>query len=454
MIELLHSEFPNVGKNIIQNEVRKNGENPECARNTVQSISESLAQADEILGEEQKMYIDSDSEDDQQKYCESDESYHSQDEKEEEEIDEICKPKVNNFVDSPMVDQEKSARESEELLGSVIDELSAEFQAVPKVCVEECVNTFYPNMGKIKLVLGEFEKQWVLYCQDFDNYKKGRKDRKERVKKTHDIDQEINPELAKETEELAEEIESSKKDMDKDTLKKMRKTLKSKKKQLRSERKEFKRKQKEERRLIKSQAKELKKAQKAIKKEEKKKLRAEKQAKRDEETKARSMKDYEDDVFFREVRQEPTILKQYLKEAKKNLKKATKAGNQEEIDQYTAKLEELEQQFEAETDKAIMLTYQRYNKPEEAASRLDLHGLRKKEAIKLLEKIVAIRTKQVEENHGPKEGRDAIEFNIVTGRGNHSGGRSVLKPAVKDWLLDNNFQYEEFSNGAGYKITL
>lgn len=445
VIDLLHREFPNVGKNIIQNEVRKNGEDLECARNTVQNISESLAQADEILGEEQKQYIDSDSED----------TYHSEDEKEAEETDEICKPKLNNYMDAHMEDEEKSQRNSDELLCSVIDDLSQEFKGVPKVCIEECVNTFYPNMGKISLVLGEFEKQWVLYCQDFENYKKGRKDRKEKVKNhANEVDHEINPELAKETEELAQEIETVKDTMDKNTLKNMRKQLKSKKKQLRNERKEFKKRQKAERKLIKSQAKELKKAQKELKKEERKKLKEERQVKRDEETKARSMKDYEDDVFFREVRQEPSILKQYLKEAKKNLRKATKSGNQEEIDALTAKIAEYEEQFENETDKAIMLTYQRYNKPEEAASRLDLHGLRKKEAMKLLEKIVAIRIKQVEEGQGPKDNRDPIEFNIVTGRGNHCGGRSVLKPAVKDWLLDNDFQYEEFKNGAGYKIFL
>jgi len=211
--------------------------------------------------------------------------------------------------------------------------------------------------------------------------------------------------------------------------------------------KELKKKQKEERKAIKEESRKLKKLERLAKKEENDKRRL-------EEVKARSEKDYEDDVFFREVRKEPSIVKQYVKDAKKSLKKAKKDKNEEEVEFYTKKIEEYEKSLTEKEDEAIMLTYQRYNKPEEAATRLDLHGLKKKEALRLLEKILIIRSQQINEKHGEIGARDPIEFNIVTGRGNHSDRKAVLKPAVKDFLIDNKFKYAEFSNGAGFTVQL
>ena len=116
-------------------------------------------------------------------------------------------------------------------------------------------------------------------------------------------------------------------------------------------------------------------------------------------------------------------------------------------------MEEYKKSLEDEVDKVITLTYERYNKPEQAANRLDLHGLRRKEALRLLERILNIRIKQINENYGTIESRDPFEFNIVTGRGNH-GGRSVLKPAVKNYLIDQGIKFVEFSNQAGFTAQL
>jgi len=204
--------------------------------------------------------------------------------------------------------------------------------------------------------------------------------------------------------------------------------------------------QRDERKALKSEAKKLK-------QEERAKNKLAKRLEREEETKKNCTKDYEDDKFFREIREEPTIIKQFLKESRKALKKAQRGNDEDEIEFYKKKVEEYEKSLEAETDKAIMLTYQRYNKEEEATSRLDLHGLRKAEAMRLLDKIMTLRIKQIECQYGSKEGREAMEMNIVTGRGSHTG-RAVLKMATKDWLLDKGIQYKEFSNGAGYTALL
>lgn len=453
MISALHAEFPAVGKSIIQNEIRKNHGDIKGARLTVQSISDAIVEADDILGEEQKEYAFSDSDEEMQSSGDSDDQninsilhtydYKSQDEDEAHEIDEICKPKVNNYIEEGKTKGEFTDDQSHEFFKSICEDLRVQFPGVPSVCIDECVNYFYPNMGKIEHVLSEFQVQWANYGDNYEDYRKSKKDRKNRSKKAKDLDVEINPELAKEIAEISQKIYDGKRSLDKNEYKELKNTLKMLKKQYRAERKELKNAQKNERKAAKDEIKNIRKLENKEKKI----------AKKDEENKARGGKDYEDDKFFREIREEPAIVKQYLKEAKKNLKKATKSKDEKEIQYYTQKIEEYEKAFESETDKAIMLTYERYNKAEEASSRLDLHGLKKKEALRLLEKILSIRIRQIEATNGPKENRDPIEFNIVTGRGSHTG-KAVLKPAVKDYLLEKNIVYTEFHNGAGYTVQL
>ena len=86
----------------------------------------------------------------------------------------------------------------------------------------------------------------------------------------------------------------------------------------------------------------------------------EKQKVRDEERKQRGEKDYEDDVFFREIRREPQIIKQVIKQTKKDLRKAQKSDNQEAIEFCKNKLLEYENSLDTEIDKVISLTYERY----------------------------------------------------------------------------------------------
>ena len=380
----------------------------------------------------------------------SEEEYESQDEQDQEEIDEICS-KANStvFKDDKATFE---AEDSKSLYANLAEDLSQKFTLVPYPCIMQTIEYFYPNMGKVEFILSEFEKHWINYNKDFEGYKKKKKDRKNKErknkkdKKKHD-DITVNPEIMKEINQIEEQLNSTELGLTKDQKKDLKGQLKGLKKQIRIERKEAKKKLKDERKILKEQAKKAKKAERQARKEER-------DQKRLEETKARSTKDYEDDVFFREVRKEPSIIKQYLKDAKKNLKKATKEDNQEQIEFYQNQIAEYENSLKTKEDEAIMLTYERYNKPEEAATRLDLHGLRKKEAIRLLTKILFIRLEQINKKYGDKEGREPFEFNIVTGRGGHSNGRSVLKPAAKDFLIDQNIEFREFSNGAGYTALL
>ena len=79
------------------------------------------------------------------------------------------------------------------------------------------------------------------------------------------------------------------------------------------------------------------------------------------------------------------------------------------------------------------MTYERYNKPNLQDHRLDLHGLRKEEALRLLEKILFMKISEVNSKLGEKESREPYELNIVTGIGNHSK-RVILRPAVKNFF--------------------
>lgn len=486
IVDFLHKEYPAVGKSIIENELRKAGGDIEKVTFSVQNLSNTILATDQILGEEQKDYdyqSDSDEEmvdeetghkqqthltedkpeilflNSKAKGSESEDSseYESQDEKEAEEIDEICKTQVNNYMEEQKTPTGFEDEQSEEFFKFLAKDLTEQFPGVPPQCIQECVKYFYPNMGKIEHVLGEFQKHWVNYSQDYEGYKKGRKDRRKhdkkerhgRKEKKSELDAQLNPKLAEMVTILQQQIDEGKGKLPEEEYREIKNKLKGLKKLQRQERKEFKKTQKDEKRAMRGEAKKIRgferekfKAERAAKKVERGEAREAKKV-------ARSEKDYEDDKFFKEIREEPDIIKQYLKEAKKNLRKAEKSGNEEEIAFYNSKIEEYMKSFEAGQDKVIMLTYERYNKPEEASRRLDLHGLKKKEALRLLEKILAIRIQQINEKFGDKESREPFEFNIVTGRGNHSG-RAVLKPAVKNYLLEHGYKYAEFSNGAGY----
>ena len=72
---------------------------------------------------------------------------------------------------------------------------------------------------------------------------------------------------------------------------------------------------------------------------------------------------------------------------------------------------------------------------------LDMHGLTKVMCIKTLkEKLNDIQSEldrsKLKPNHG-----DSHVFHVITGAGNHSQGRAVLKYAVDSWLQAQGFDY-------------
>eukprot|EP00565_Helicotheca_tamesis_P002398 CAMPEP_0185740896 /NCGR_PEP_ID=MMETSP1171-20130828/38667_1 /TAXON_ID=374046 /ORGANISM="Helicotheca tamensis, Strain CCMP826" /LENGTH=380 /DNA_ID=CAMNT_0028412827 /DNA_START=82 /DNA_END=1223 /DNA_ORIENTATION=- len=72
---------------------------------------------------------------------------------------------------------------------------------------------------------------------------------------------------------------------------------------------------------------------------------------------------------------------------------------------------------------------------------MDFHGLRKKEAMDILEKKMAV-----------LEGKGG-EVELIPGAGNHSSGGVVLKPAVISFLKEKGLKFEE-NNGGIIMVTL
>lgn len=464
IVNQLHTDYPAVGKSIIQNELRKHKGDYDSAKKSIESINQSIIDADNILDEDPKFYKldidDSDDSDDSSGEEEkSDESMESPDEVEEvinpeeekEEAEELSQiwteVKHNNYIESYNEDK-KNLDASKPLSASETDnlvaELSQKFTILPPECIKEAIKYFYPDEKKIDQVLTDFTAHWYAYY--FQDKKVPKKDRhrndKHRKPKNHDRDIEMNSELVSEIESLETQLKSAQSStppMDKAEQKSLKQRLRGLKKLLRVERKQSKLEGK-------AKKKQEKLEKKHLKMEEKLKRKQERKEKRDQEKLKKGEKSYEDDVFFREIREDLMAIKDEHKQTKKLYKKSLRKGTEEEKTELEQKLKKLEEKYLEEQENVIWKNYARYNKPEERKVRLDLHGLKKSEALRLVDIMIKERAEHIHEYSEEEK-----NLSIVTGRGGHSG-RPVLKMAVKDYLLDRKIPYTELHNGAGYMI--
>uniref|UniRef100_A0A7S3J355 CUE domain-containing protein n=1 Tax=Euplotes harpa TaxID=151035 RepID=A0A7S3J355_9SPIT len=300
-VNQMQAAFPSISKSIIENELRKTGWDFAQAKTAVENIQESVGVVNKILGEDKAYDISSDEdmeeEDEEEKDKDSDpelnfmraESYESQDEQEAEEIDQIC---ASGPTKTPFAEED-----SEELYSYLTNDLTQQFPGIPEAFISETVKYFYPNMGKIEFVIGEFQKHAMLYELDFKNYKKARKERRLKTKdKKHNRDDEL--EFSEETKQLMEEIEliqaqlaEQKGQLSKEEKSELKGRIKTIKKTIRAEKKGLKKAKKDERQALKREEKRLKR----IEKEHRKKARADQKEAKGAE---RGEKDYQDDRFF------------------------------------------------------------------------------------------------------------------------------------------------------------
>ncbi|KAF2071169.1 hypothetical protein CYY_007504 [Polysphondylium violaceum] len=80
---------------------------------------------------------------------------------------------------------------------------------------------------------------------------------------------------------------------------------------------------------------------------------------------------------------------------------------------------------------------------------IDLHGLFKKYAVQYCEARIKKITEMIR-NSQPNAPRQLI---VITGIGNGSGeGGPKIKPAIKDYLTDNNINHTEISNRGAFLV--
>ena len=218
-VKELHREFPSLAKSIVENELRKADGDLHTTKKNLNELDKSIATLNEIIQCEGKRYAiddDSDQEMEEDSKDSSDDKdsdrefkfiksaqYESQDESEEEELDKIWNVETDGKPTLGFVDEESDA-----FFESITLDLIQQFQGVPLECASEIVKYFYPNMGKIESVLGEFQKQLYYYMYDSENHKKGRKDRANKEKGKHKHKKDLV--LSAEIQQIVDEVDQLK----------------------------------------------------------------------------------------------------------------------------------------------------------------------------------------------------------------------------------------------------
>ncbi|KAM4807656.1 NEDD4-binding protein 2 [Rhinophrynus dorsalis] len=106
------------------------------------------------------------------------------------------------------------------------------------------------------------------------------------------------------------------------------------------------------------------------------------------------------------------------------------------------------QKMKEENHRAALQIFQRANEFLLPENILDLHGLHVDEAMKHLRRVLQEKMDEYKQKGGKSY------LSVITGRGNHSqGGVARIKPAVVDYLTNQNFRFQEIRPGV-LRITL
>ena len=112
-----------------------------------------------------------------------------------------------------------------------------------------------------------------------------------------------------------------------------------------------------------------------------------------------------------------------------------------------SKIKSLECKLETEQEMVINQTIKKHNKPEKLKNMIDLHSLTKQEAMKVFTRwLNGVKTNLENQNNY------RIRVKVITGKGNNSSKGPVIKPAIEDYLEQNDYDYEECSAGGAFKF--
>ena len=116
-----------------------------------------------------------------------------------------------------------------------------------------------------------------------------------------------------------------------------------------------------------------------------------------------------------------------------------------EVKKLKSEIKDLECKFDTEQDKVIIKTMQKFNTPHRLKNTIDLHSLTKPEAMKAFTRWLNSVKADLENKH-----KYRIRVQVITGKGNNSINGPVLKPAIEDYLDDNDYDYEACPGGGAF----
>ena len=157
--------------------------------------------------------------------------------------------------------------------------------------------------------------------------------------------------------------------------------------------------------------------------------------------------DWENSDFFKSLRKHSWLSKKCLKTWRYLLEQSKNNSDKEMIEHYldiTKRFEKLRKIFD---DYAIIETLNNKNK-NDISRKIDLHGLRKREALIVLKAIL----KEIELDES-RMGKSK-EYIVITGKGKHSKNGPVLKPAIESYLKDMKIPYKELNHNGGFILNL
>ena len=157
--------------------------------------------------------------------------------------------------------------------------------------------------------------------------------------------------------------------------------------------------------------------------------------------------EWDNNEFFKALRKHSYLAKKWLKAWRFNLEQAKFNSDYHKIYYFKDIIWRFEKLRKIFDDNAIIETLTNKNK-NDISKQIDLHGLRRKEALTVLKTILkelATDESRMTENK---------EYVVITGKGKHSKNGPVLRPAIENYLKEMQIPYKELNHHGGFVLKL
>ena len=155
------------------------------------------------------------------------------------------------------------------------------------------------------------------------------------------------------------------------------------------------------------------------------------------------------DALFQSMNEYKIVLLPQLEEWREKLFEAQNSKNEEDIIKWESKYNELQNQYSQHQVQAARVKIES-NKTNLSKNWVDLHGLTLEESILALNNAIKTKLKELKQIKPNDPG--FRELLIITGRGNHSSKRAVLKPEIRKFLERNDIVFHSSGKGGAYQV--